>query len=297
MALTYEINLINLIEKFGNDDNCRDYLEALRWPNGVICPRCQSKAISEVRVRDKFDCNDCRYQFSVTAGTIMHDTHLPLTKWFLAVYMIVESKKSVSANQLSRTLDIAYRTSWYLCHRIRTALFTPHALMAGVVEVDETWIGGKVKGKGGRYTGNKTIVAGVAERGGEVRLKQVPNTQRMTLRDFIYEHVKHNAEALFTDDWVSYRGLDKSFKRHETVNHSAEEWIRGDVHTNTIENAWSLFKRCIIGAYHKISKKHLDLYLDEFEFRFNNRDNPYIFRDALKELMTSENIEYKELVA
>ncbi|MBI1825363.1 MAG: IS1595 family transposase [Planctomycetes bacterium] len=296
--MTYEINLINLIQKFGNEENCRDYLESLRWPDGMTCPHCKSKAISEVHVRNKFDCNTCRYQFSVTSGTIMHDTHLPLTKWFLAVYMIVESKKSVSANQLSRTLDISYRTSWYLCHRIRKALYTPHALMMGICEVDETWIGGKADKSraGGRRAGNKSIVAGVVERGGDLRMQVVPDTKRMTLREFIREHVRHSAEGLFTDDWVSYKGLDKEY-RHATVNHSAEEWTRGDVHTNTVENAWGLFKRCVIGAYHKISKKHLDLYLDEFEFRFNNRDNPYIFRDAIKELLTAESMQYAELVA
>jgi len=172
----------------------------------------------------------------------MHDTHLPLWKWFLAVYMIVESKKSVSANQLSRTLDVAYRTSWFLCYRIRKALSTPHALMMGIVEIDETWIGGKAKGKGRRYTGNKGLVAGAIERGGAVRMDRIPDARKITLRQFIKKYIGDDVDALFTDDWRSYQGLGKTYDRHETVNHSAEEWVRGDVHTNSIENAWSLFK-------------------------------------------------------
>lgn len=297
MAVTYEINLIKLIDEFRSEDKCREYLQALRWPDGVVCPRCKMTTISKIHARDQYDCDKCRYQFSVTSQTIMHDTHLPLWKWFLAVYMMVESKKSVSANQLSRTLDVAYRTSWFLCHRIRKALYTPHALMMGIVEIDETYIGGKVKGKGRGFKDNKAIVLGVVERNGKTRMQTASNANRGTLRQFISQCVSENAEAVFTDENAAYGNLATAKRRHERVNHSEEEWVRGDVHTNTVENAWSLFKRGLIGAYHKVSKKHLDLYLDEFEFRFNNRENPYIFRDAMKELLTADNIRYAELVA
>ncbi len=259
-------------------------------------PALKGKTISRIHARDQFDCDGCRYQFSVTSGTIMHDTHLPWWKWFLAVYMMVESKKSVSANQLSRTLGIAYRTAWYLCHRIRTALYTPHALMMGIVEVDETWIGGKAKGQANKNK-NKSIVAGARERGGKVRLEVIRSVDRTRLRDFINKYVGRNADALFTDDCVAYGDLSNAKRRHESVNHGDKEWVRGDVHTNSVENVWSLFKRGLVGAYHKVSKKHLDIYLDEFEFRFNNRDNPYIFRDAMKELMTADTLTYAALVA
>lgn len=297
MAVTYKINLIKLVDNFRSEDACRAYLEKLRWPRGPTCPRCGKTSISRIRDRNQFDCDSCRYQFSVTSGTIMHDTHLPLWKWFLAVYMMVESKKGISANQLKRTLGIAYRTAWFLCHRIRKALQTPSALMKGIVEVDETYIGGKVRGKGRRYTGNKTIVLGAVERNGKTRFQTAKNAKRVTLRQFINEHVCENAEAIFTDENTAYGNLSNKKRRHEWVTHSAYEFVRGDVHTNSIESAWSLFKRSIVGAYHKVSKKHLDLYLDEFEFKFNNRDNPFIFRDALKELLTANNIEYQELVA
>jgi transposase-like protein len=285
------------MEDFGSDEKCREYLQSLRWPKNVTCPRCFQGSISRIKDRGQFDCDNCRYQFSVTSRTIMHDTHLPLWKWFVAVYLMVESKKGMSANQLSRTLKVTYRTAWFLCHRIRTALYTPSALMRGVVEVDETYIGGKVRGRGKGYKGNKAVVLGVVERNGNARLKAAGGADRQTLSDFIRNHVADDAEAIFTDESSAYGNLANTKRRHERVNHSEEEWVRGDVHTNTVENAWSLFKRSVVGAFHKVSKKHLDLYLDEFEYKFNNRDNPFIFRDALREIVAAQSIRYAELVA
>jgi len=292
------MNLIKLVETFHSDEACRQYLEKLRWPNGPACPRCEEAEPNDLPNRDQYECRSCGFHFSVTCGTIMHDTHLPLSKWLMAVYLMVESKKGISANQLKRTLCVAYQTAWYLCQRIRTALYTPHALMTGVVEIDETYIGGRRKNVGMGYKKNKTLVVGAIERGGELRTRTVNRVTSPTLRKFINDHVCEDAEAIFTDERTAYKGIAPTAKRrHEWVTHSADEYVRGDVHTNSVENAWSLFKRSVVGAYHKISKKHLDLYLDEFEFRFNNRNNPYIFRDALKELLTSGNVEYKELVA
>lgn len=298
---TYDMNLIKLFENFHSEERCREYLEELRWPSGVRCPHCNGKKISRIRERDQFDCDSCRYRFSVTSDTMLHDTHLPLWKWFLAVYLIVESKKSISANQLRRSLKVTYRTAWYLSHRIRHALKMNGDLLDGTVEVDETYVGPRkprYKGtsKRGRGT-SKQMVVGAAQRGGSVRISKARTPDRTTLRSFILEHVADGATALYTDDNPAYGDMSDANTKHETVCHSKNEWVRGDVHTNTIEGSWSLFKRCIVGAYHKVSVKHLDAYLDEFEFRFNNRDNPYIFRDALKELLTAPNVEYKELVA
>lgn len=297
MSQTYAINLISLVDRFHSEDKCRAYLEALRWPEGVTCPRCSGSTVSKISQRDQFDCDSCRYQFSVTSGTIFHDTHLPLWKWFAAVYLIVESKKGMSANQLKRTLGVSYKTAWYLAHRIREALRTEGALLSGVIEVDETWIGGKVRGKGQAYKGNKTMVIGAVQRGGEVRMQTGRTPNKIELHGFIKKNVSPDAEALYTDNHSAYDGIADENTRHEAVNHSADEWVRGDVHTNTVESAWSLFKRGVAGQFHKVSKKHLDRYLDEFEFRFNNRSNPFIFRDALRELITGEHIEYKELIA
>ena len=293
-------NLLTLIDDYSTDTKCRELLERLRWPNGVACIRCGSMSISEIESRNQYDCNDCRYQFSVTVGTIMHDSHLPLRKWFLAIYLMCESKKGISALQLKRTLGIAYKTSWYLCHRIREAMgndpFDGPTLL-GIVEVDETLIGGKTKGKGRAYKGNKTWVAGAIQRNGSIRLERIPDTKRQTLHDFIARTVKDEAEAIYTDELASYLGIADHDTRHETVNHSAEEWAVGDVHTNSIEGVWSLFKRSIIGAFHKVSAKHIARYLDELEWRFSNRGNDHIFVHTLRRIVNTEQLTYQKLVA
>ena len=292
-----QFDLVSLIERFNSEEKCREYLAAIRWPDGVECPRCSNKSVSRIKERDQYDCNSCRYQFSVRAGTIFHDSHLPLWKWFLAVYLIIESKKGVSANQISRTLKVAYKTAWYLCHRIRAAMKeTEPELLKGIVEVDETYIGGTMHGRGRRYVGNKATVVGAVERGdGRIRLKMIAKTNRATLHKFIRDNVEPTAEAIYTDQLPAYLGIADEDTRHETVNHTIKQWVQGDVHTNTIENVWSLFKRSIIGSYHKLSVKHLDAYLDEMEFRFNNRTNPFLFRDTMQRLIASSNLEYKTL--
>ena len=293
-------NLLTLVDDFNTDAKCREMLERLRWPNGVACLRCGSLGISEIEARGQFDCNACRYQFSVTAGTIMHDSHLPLRKWFMAIYLMCESKKGISALQLKRTLGVAYKTAWYLCHRIRAAMgndpFEGPTLL-GIVEVDETLVGGKTKGKGRAYKGNKTWVAGAVQRNGGIRLERIPDTKRQTLHDFIARTVKDEAEAIYTDELASYLGIADDDTRHEPVNHSAEQWAVGDVHTNSIEGVWSLFKRSIIGAFHKVSAKHIDRYLDELEWRFSNRKNDHIFVHTLRRIVNTERLTYQHLVA
>ena len=293
-------DLLTLVDDFNTDAKCRELLERLRWPNGVACFRCGSLSVSEIEGRGQFDCNACRYQFSVTAGTIMHDSHLPLRKWFIAIYLMCESKKGISALQLKRTIKVAYKTAWYLCHRIREAMgndpFDGPTLL-GIVEVDETLVGGKTRGKGRAYKGNKTWVAGAIQRNGGIRLERIPNTKKGTLHDFINRTVKDEAEAIYTDELASYLGIADDNTRHETVNHSAEQWVLGDVHTNTIEGVWSLFKRSIIGAFHKVSEKHLDRYLEELEWRYSNRDNTHIFTDTLRRIVNTEHLTYQKLVA
>jgi transposase-like protein len=164
-----EMNLPKLIERFGSEDKCRAYLEELRWPESVECPRCASKKISRIADRSQYECSDCRYQFSVTAGTIMHDSHLPLWKWFLAIYLIVESKKGISAKQLQRMLSVSYKTAWYLSHRIRDAMGDDdEPPFKGIVEADETWTGGKRRGVGTGSKIGKTLIVGAVERSGEI---------------------------------------------------------------------------------------------------------------------------------
>ena len=294
------INLVSLIDKFSSNEKCRDALEDIRWPNGVACTRCGDMDILELVNQNRWKCRSCEYQFSVMSGTIMHDSHLPLRKWFLAIYLMCESKKGISALQMKRTLGVAYQTAWHLCHRIREAMgnepFEGPTLL-GVVEVDETLVGGKKKGKGRAYKGNKQWVAGAIQRGGKVHIERIPNIRRRTLQDFIQRNVKDEAEAIYTDELKSYIGVEDHDTRYETVNHSAEQWVIGDVHTNSIEGVWSLFKRSLMGAFHKMSVKHMDRYLEELEWRFNNRDNPNLFQDTLTRIMNTKPLEYKKLTA
>lgn len=294
-----DVNLISLIEKYGNDDNkCREYLETLKWMGTIKCPRCGSEKISRIKKRGQFDCDTCRYQFSVTAGTIFHDSHLPLWKWFLAVYLMAESKKGISANQLKRSLKVSYKTAWYLCHRIRKAMQenVSNPQLNGIVEVDETYVGGKYDKRRMRGPWRKQPVIGLLQRDGKFEARKIPTTGSKVLCGIVRERVNKHAEIM-TDELAAYKDLDKTGYKHRTVNHSQEEWVRGEIHTNGIENAWSLFKRSIVGSYHKISTKHMDAYLDEFEWRFNGRDNVYLFRDTLTRLLNAPKMEFKELTA
>src|ERR671929_756003 len=186
--------------------------------------------------RHQYQCRSCRYQFSVTAGTIFHDTHLPLWKWFLAVYLIAESKKGISANQLKRSLGVSYKTAWYLCHRVRAAFKEVDAqLLKGIIEVDETFVGGKVEGMGRGYKENKTVVVGAFERGGAIRLQVVRGRDRETLQGFIRENTAGDAQAIYTDEWPAYRGIADEDTEHKTVKHRDKEYVaEGDIHTNSI---------------------------------------------------------------
>ncbi len=292
-------NLLDVIDSYGTDAECRAFLERLRWPNGVACPRCGTLDVWELKERPVYRCSGCRYDFSVTAGTIMHDSHLPLRKWFIAIYLMCESKKGVSALQLKRTLGVAYQTAWHLSHRIREAMANDPLegpTLFGVVEVDETLVGGRAK-KGEPALANKTWVAGAIQRDGQVRIERVPNVRKRTLHGFIKRTVADDAEAIYTDELKSYLGIADADTRHETVNHKAEEWVVGDVHTNSIEGVWSLFKRSIMGSFHKVSVKHIDRYLSELEWRFNNRRNERIFADTLRRIVRTDKLTYADLTA
>ena len=300
------VNLLSLMEDFDTDVECRAYLEELRWPNGVECPRCKGKSISRIQARKVLECNapECRYQFSVTAGTIFHDSHLPLPKWFMAVFVITESRKGISALQLKRFLKVSYKTAWYLCHRIREAMAELRPVpLRGTVEVDETYVGGKWRGKNKRDDGRKdwrerkTMVMGAIERGGNIRLQTGKTRTREVLRTFISKNVADDCAHIYTDESILYRKLDDVNTTHESVNHEIHEYVRGDVSTNAIESAFGLFKRAMVGSYHQVSAKHLDRYLDEFEFRYNNRKNAYLFRDTLMRLTKGSALPYDKLTA
>lgn len=294
----HEMNLMRLIEEFDSEDKCRDLLVDLRWPDGVRCPRCDHDGISNIYSRALFECQSCSYQFSATVGTMFEDTHLPLRKWFIAAYLMIEGRKGVSSNQLKRTIDVSYKTAWHLTHRIRAAMQGAYPQpLKGMIEIDETYTGGKTKGMGHGYTGNKTLVVGMLQRGGKIRLQVVSGRDQETLQAWVAEHSSDDTEVYFTDEWAGYNGIADGDTRHETVNHSIGEYARGDVTTNGIEGVWALLKRSIMGAYHHLSAKHLNAYLDELEWRYNNRDNPWLFRDTLLRLLNVQNLPYRDLVA
>jgi len=297
------VSLCSLIEQFGSEDRCRTYLEALRWPDEIRCPRCNSAKISHIVKRNQFDCDACRYQFSVTAGTIFNDSHLPLWKWFLCVYLLCESRKVMSANRIKRTLGISYKTAWYLCHRVRAAMKeSPPEPLDRMVEIGETYDGGRRRRIGivGRGV-DKEIVIGVKRRDDGLRFFHAEDVKAGTLAKYIKENVSGDVEVIMPDEFVSYPfSLDRagrSREKHEIIRHKDGVYVDGDITTNSIESAFSLLKRGIIGSWHKVSAKHLKAYLDEMTFRFNNRSNPYLFRDTLLKLLDAPVLEYKKLTA
>lgn len=295
------IDLCKLIEQFGSEERCREYLEQLRWPDAKSCLKCKSEKIYPILGRNQYVCDSCTYQFSVTVDTIFHDTHLPLWKWFLATYLLCESRKGMSANQIKRTLGISYKTAWYLCHRIRAAMKeTERPMLDGTVEVDETYIGGKqhTYSKAGYGDSNKQIVIGIRQRGGDLRFFHAHDVKSGTLAKYIRENISEDVDVIMTDELNAYPGAMKSIDmtaKHKTIKHKAKVYVDGDIHTNTVESAFSLLKRGIVGTWHRVSAKHLAAYLDEMTWRFNNRKNPFLFRDTIKKLIASENLEYKEL--
>jgi transposase-like protein len=296
------MNLADLSNRFSTDERCRELLRRLRWPLGVECLRCKEKAIELETEKELFYCKGCDYQFTVTAGTIFNDSHLPLTKWFMATLLLCEAKKGMSACQIQRTIGVSYKTAWYLCHRIRAAMVeASKQMLDGTVEMDETYIGGVERGGStGRGT-DKEVVIGIRQRGGDIRFYHVKNAKSNTLAKYIKNSVSVDVNRIITDDWIGYpkamikAGFHK--EQHKTINHSAKIYVIGDVHTNTVENAFSLFKRAIRGSWHHISAKHLAAYLEEMEFRFNRRKNSDLFLDTLRHMITAPVLTFEKLTA
>ena len=301
------VNLMSLGQLYGTDDQCREALMHLRWPKGVTCLRCGHDKVTPVSKRKVFDCNSCHYQFSVIVGTMFADSHLPLTTWFMVTYLLTESKKGMSAHQIYRMLGKkSYKTAWYLCHRIRAAMVeAQRPKLAGTVEMDETYVGGKSHGYGQGWRGErnkKEVVIGIRQRSGDLRFFHAEDAKSGTLAKYIRENINSDVDVIVTDDLPAYpKALGELEGKHETVNHTAKEYVRYEhdfmVTTNTIESAFSLLKRGIIGTWHRISAKHLQAYLDEVTFRFNNRNNPNLFRATLLKMLEAEHVEFKKLIA
>lgn len=298
------MTLIDVINLFDTDERCRELLVRLRWPNGVECPRCKMPAVELATAKRLFYCKGCDYQFTVTSGTILNDSHLPLQKWFLATLLLCESRKGHSANQMKRELGVSYKTAWYLCHRIRYAMTEVHKMLDGTIEIDETYVGGKQKGKGTDYgKRRKEVVVGIIKRDGELKFIHVKDATSRAIRELMQEHVSEDVDVIVTDESVLYpSGLPKSqVSKRKAVNHSADEYVRWDdgfmVTTNTVESAFSLLKRGIIGTWHRVSPKHLASYLNEMTFRFNRRKSHTLFLDTLRHMVTAPVLTFERLTA
>lgn len=297
------MTLVDVISFFDTDERCRELLVRLRWPNGVECPRCNMEAVELATAKQLFYCKGCDYQFSVTSGTVFNDSHLSLQKWFLATLLLCEAKKGMSANQIKRTLGVSYKTAWYLCHRIRFAMTEVHKMLDGTIEVDETYVGGKRKGVGSGNRDNKETVIGIIQRDGALKFVHVGNATSATIREVLQEHVSEDVDVIVTDESVLYnQGLPVSQRsKRQSVNHKAEESVRYEngfmVTTNTVESAFSLFKRGIVGSWHRVSPKHLAAYLNEMTFRFNRRKSHTLFLDTLRHMVTAPVLTFETLTA
>ena len=300
------MNIIDIQKHYVSEDSCAAAVEKLRWPDGVRCPICGEIRISRFKskgktgkVRRLLQCLEktCRYQFTATTGTIFHDSHLPLHKWFLAITLVCNAKKGLSAKQMQRDLGVSYKTAWYLCHRIRNAMQRSSGgpKLQGIVEVDETYVGGKYDRRRKRNPHEKQPVIGLIERGGMVDAHTIPTPSKTVLTGVVRARVSTKAEMVVTDQYRAYKSLGKDY-RHKSINH-LREYVRGNVHTNSIENFWSLFKRGLIGSFHKMSTKHMHRYVNEFTYRFNGRKNPNIWGDTLRNLLGGTAMPYRDLVS
>jgi transposase-like protein len=273
------ISTFQLFEMFPDESTARVYLEGRLWPKGTTCPTCGGQDRITTRKREGFyRCNKCQLDFTIRTGTIFERSHIPLHKWLYAMYLLVTARKGISSMQLAKEIGIQQKTAWFILHRLREACGGELEKLQGIVEVDEAFFGGKEANKhkhkklnAGRGSVGKTAVVGLRERGGRVIAHPVANTDKEALQGAILEHVEVGSQ-LMTDEATGYSGIGGLFFGHDTVAHSAGEYSRGGVNTNSIESVWAVMKRGMYGVYHHASPKHLHRYVDEFTFRLNDGD-------------------------
>jgi transposase-like protein len=292
---------------FVDEGAAREALEQVRWPNGAVCPHCGVTGNGIVKVEGKkqshrpglYYCNHCKGQFTVTVGTVFERSKVPLTKWWMAVYLLNSSKKGVSAHQIHRTLKVTYKTAWFMMHRIREAMRTgglvpPMGGSGKIVEADETYIG-RLEGMPKMKTGSahKNVVLTLVERGGAARSFHIDSTSIAQVVPILRANIDRET-AFMTDEAPIYRGVGKEFASHDAVNHGAKEYARGNITTNTVEGYYSIFKRGMKGVYQHCSEKHLHRYLAEFDFRYSNRVALGV-NDGERAILAMKGIEGKRL--
>jgi transposase-like protein len=302
------MNLYSLAKQFPTEESALAHLIKVRWPSGVRCAGCDHDKCWPVESTGKtgkprrlFQCAKCKLQFSATQGTLFHDSHLPLTKWFAAIALMADAKKGISACQLQRHIGMTYKTAWYVCHRIREAMTESEPTKLGgngvTVEIDETYIGGTQRHKGyGPAKDAKTLVIGMAERGGRIHLQAIKDRSSESIRPAIESALSPDTDKFVTDGLPTYQFVLPR-DRHEITSHREELKIRDWTSTYTVENAFSLFKRGIVGNYHWLSPWHLTRYMREFCFRHNRRGlQPWIFGMTLNNMICRKPLPYKELI-
>lgn len=298
-------SILDLIQAFPDEKTCSSHLAEMRWAGNPECPYCQHQKVYEFSNGIKYKCAGCRRNFSARVGSIFEDSKICLQKWFVAIYLETSHKKGISSHQLRKDIGVTQKTAWFMLHRIRESLKNRSlSKLTGVIQADEMVIGGLEKNKHadkrtlgtqGRSTLKKTAIVGVLRQGGEVRVQPVSDTTSAEIHPFVLDNVTAQS-ILFTDTWKGYNGLKDTY-RHMKINHSSGEYVRGMVHTNGIENFWSLLSRGIIGIYHHVSPKHLARYCDEFVFRFNTRKSNEAERFNLMLLNSNGRVlPYKSLV-
>jgi transposase len=273
--------------QFPNDDACLEWLKNRRWPNGIECPVC--KRITKhhkLTKRPVYECDRCGHQVSPLAGTIFHKSTTSLKVWFDAIYEMATTRSGFAAKALQRKHGVTYKTAWRMYKQIRTLLDESPSIFTGEVEIDETYIGGVRHGKRGRGAEGKVAVIGIVQRQGKVMATAVPNVKRSTIVPFVARNVAPDA-VLYTDEFPSYDHITRFGYKHKRIQHSAKVYVSGQVHTNNIENFWSLIKRGISGVYHAVSPKYLQSYLNEYAFRYNHRrDETSMFELMLNQLVS-----------
>ncbi len=277
------ITLKEFLAQFPDDESCLKHLFDVRFGQGYKCPKCQRKAKwYRIQAERAFCCGICGHHLHPTVGTLFEDSRTSLQSWFLAIYLFTTSRHGVPAKELERQLGVTYKTAWRMGHQIRNHMATvdDELPLYGEVEIDETYVGGERPGVRGRGAANKTIVFGMLQRNGQVMTKIVPNCKRKTLQPLIEENVL-DGSTVHTDELTSYKGLKKAGYNHKTVNHGVHEYVLDGTHVNGLENFWKHLKGSIKSTHIHVSKKHLHKYAKEFEFRFNQRENPSAMFPAL----------------